>query len=54
MNFAHFLLSKKKFDDLYGTGLNIANWHMNGSLEPFDTFYEEACNDYERARLDKR
>ena len=48
------LAFKKKFDDLYGTGLNIANWHMNGSLEPFDTFYEEACNDYERARLDKR
>ena len=30
------------FDGLYGTGLDVANWHMNGDFEPFDTFYESA------------
>lgn len=33
---------KEYFDALYGQGLQIANWHMNGDLEPFDSFYEEA------------
>ena len=33
---------KEYFDDLYGQGLEIANWHQNGSLEPFDNFYESA------------
>lgn len=33
---------KAYFDALYGTGLEIANWHKNGALEPFDTFYENA------------
>lgn len=27
---------------LYGTGLEIANWHLNGELEPFDNFFESA------------
>ena len=37
-------LSKFKvyFDDLYGQGLEIANWHLNGELEPFDNFYDSA------------
>ena len=33
---------KKYFDELYGEGLAIANWHKNGDLEPFDSFYESA------------
>lgn len=33
---------KKYFDDMYGQGLGVANWHLNGDLEPFDTFYEPA------------
>lgn len=33
---------KSYFDELYGKGLDIANWHLNGALEPFDTFYESA------------
>lgn len=33
---------KQYFDELYGDGLEIANWHLNGDLEPFDTFYESA------------
>ena len=35
---------KTYFDALYGTGLEVANWHKNGALEPFDTFYENAMN----------
>lgn len=30
------------FDELYGTGLQIENWHLNGELEPFDEFFESA------------
>lgn len=33
---------KEYFDSLYGQGLKIANWHMNGDLEPFDNFYDSA------------
>lgn len=33
---------KKYFDKLYGEGLEVANWHLNGDLEPFDNFYESA------------
>ena len=35
---------KEYFDDLYGQGYEIANWHMNGDLEPFDNFYESALD----------
>ena len=28
----------------YGTGLQVANWHLNGDTEPFDSFIdEEGC-----------
>lgn len=33
---------KEYFDELYGTGLEVANWHLNGEFEPFDNFYESA------------
>jgi hypothetical protein len=36
---------KKFYDymcDLYGKGLEVANWHLNGDLEPFDNFFESA------------
>lgn len=33
---------KEYFDGLYGQGLQIAGWHMNGELESFDSFYESA------------
>lgn len=33
---------KAYFDDLYGKGLEVANFHENGELEPFDNFYESA------------
>lgn len=36
---------KKYFDELYGQGLEVANWHQNGDLEPFDSFYESACEE---------
>lgn len=39
---------KEYFDGLYGEGLYVANWHLNGELEPFDNFYDSAmeanCN----------
>lgn len=34
---------KEYFDDLYGKGLEVENWHMNGETIPFDDFYESAC-----------
>lgn len=33
---------KKYWDELYGQGLEVANWHMNGALQSFDSFYETA------------
>lgn len=33
---------KAYWDDLYGQGLEIANWHQNGETEPFDNFYDGA------------
>lgn len=33
------------FDELYGKGLDIANWHENGALEPFDNFYDSALEE---------
>lgn len=36
---------KAYFDDLYGTGLSISNWHLNGNLEPFDNFYVSALEE---------
>ena len=35
---------KEYFDELYGTGLEVANWHENGYTEPFDNFYDEAID----------
>ena len=33
---------KKYWDSLYGQGLEIANWHLNGTTEPFDNFFDSA------------
>lgn len=41
-------LFKKYFDDLWGIGLEIANWHLNGEVESFDNFYESAIEYMER------
>lgn len=30
------------FIELYGTGLEVINWHYNGEPEPLDNFIEEA------------
>ena len=43
------LAFKNYFSDLYGHGLEVANWHQNGELEPFDNFYESAEEEYENA-----
>lgn len=34
---------KEFFDDLYGKGLEVYGWHMNGEAKSFDDFYEDAC-----------
>lgn len=38
---------KEYFDELYGIGLEIAEWHTNGNLESFDGFYEVALEEME-------
>ena len=35
---------KKYFMNLREEGLEVANWHKNGDLEPLDSFIDEACN----------
>lgn len=35
---------KKYFMELYGEGLEVANWHKNGDLEPLVNFIDEACS----------
>jgi hypothetical protein len=30
------------FDELYGEGLEVMNWHLNGDAEPLDTFIDRA------------
>lgn len=37
--FAHFYAY---WADLYGTGLQVNGWHLNGESEPFDNFYDSA------------
>ncbi len=39
------LAFKEYFDALYGQGLEVANWHLNGALEPFDNFYDRAVEE---------
>lgn len=38
---------KSYFDELFGKGLEVANWHLNGNTEPFDNFYESALEEME-------
>lgn len=33
---------KNYFDDLYGQSLQVADWHLNGNLEPLDNFIDSA------------
>lgn len=41
---------KSYFDDcMVGQGYDIANFHMNGELEPFDNFYDTAMMEYDKA-----
>ena len=35
------------FSELYGTGLEVANWHQNGDTEPFDNFFDSAEQELE-------
>lgn len=41
---------KSYFDDcMVGQGYEIANFHMNGELEPFDNFYASAMEEHDKA-----
>ena len=33
------------WDTFYGQNLELANWHLNGTLEPIDNFFEN--NDWD-------
>lgn len=39
---------KEYWDELYGKGLEVANWHMNGELEDLDNFYDSAMDEYDK------
>lgn len=41
-NVSQLLRFKQYFDELYGQGLEVSNWHLNGELESFDNFYDSA------------
>lgn len=40
---------KSYFDSLYGQGLDVVNYHLNGATEPFDNFYDSAMEEYSNA-----
>jgi hypothetical protein len=44
---------KEYFDSLYGNGLDVANWHLNGDMESFDTFYESAVAAMNEGKTEK-
>lgn len=56
MNYTKEQLLKFKefFDELYGEGLEIANWHHNGDLEEFDNFYDSAIESMNQERKEIR
>lgn len=41
---------KEYFENLYGEGYEVANWHLNGELEPLDNFIDSAI-DYMEGRI---
>lgn len=40
--FREAMFFEKYFMELYGNGLEVANWHLNGDLELLDNFIDEA------------
>ena len=40
--FREAMFFKKYFMELYGEGLEVANWHLNGDLELLDNIIDEA------------
>ena len=39
--------------ELYGIGLEVLNWHMNGDIETFDSFYDSSGTYKALAEIDK-
>ena len=42
---------KKYWSELYGEGLEVANWHQNGDTEPFDNFFDSAETEESNASM---
>ena len=40
------------FDELYGEGLEVSGWNLNGVLEPLDNFIESAI-EYAETETDR-
>lgn len=47
MNYEKFY---EYFKDLYGKGLYVIGWHLNGEAEPFDNFFESASEYSDESR----
>lgn len=43
---------KSFFDELYGKGIMLVNWRMDGDLEPLDTLIESAEHNYEPIKIE--
>lgn len=44
---------KSFFDNLYGKGIMLVNWRMDGDLEPLDSLIESAEHSYEPVILEE-
>lgn len=43
---------KMFFDELYGKGIMLVNWRMDGDLEPLDSLIDSAEHNYEPVKLE--
>lgn len=43
---------KMFFDELYGKGIMLVNWRMDGDLEPLDSLIDSAEHNYEPIKLE--
>lgn len=46
------LFYKMFFDELYGKGIMLVNWRMDGDLEPLDSLIDSAEHNYEPIKLE--
>lgn len=41
------------FASMYGQGLKIVGWHLNGNLESFDNFFDTAEEQMDEVKVDE-